>query len=49
MLLVKFLFLYLWQQQQKQTKQDMGVTNDPVGQTHSVASSEQCFHFVLFW
>ena len=25
-----------------------GVINDPLGQTHSLASSEQCFSFVLF-
>ena len=25
-----------------------GVINDPLGQTHSLASSEHCFHFVLF-
>ena len=25
-----------------------GVINDPLGQTHSLASNEHCFHFVLF-
>ena len=25
-----------------------GVINDPLGQTYSLASSEHCFHFVLF-
>ena len=26
-----------------------GVINDPIDQTHSLASSEHCFHFVLFY
>ena len=25
-----------------------GVINDPLSQTHSLASSEHCFHFVMF-
>ena len=25
-----------------------GVINDPLGQTRGLASSEHCFHFVLF-
>ena len=34
----------------KKEKNKTGVINDPLGQTHSLASSEHCFHlkFVLF-
>ena len=29
----------------KHYKNKTGVINDPLGQTHSLASSEHCFHF----
>ena len=33
---------------EKEEKAERKDNNDPLGQIHSVASSEQCFHFVLF-
>ena len=44
--LFKFLQGQAWLKRNSNYK--TGVINDPLGQTHSLASSEHRFHFVLF-